>query len=244
MASFLYKRPIYFADGETGAPQELGRSVNQLQSDFAEVKRQVQRNSDAIVFLQGRLRDALVPAEPTGVPAIPIVTTTVVDAETTHFEWVAVPGLTEIIVTLDGVRMRPGPAPTDWQFDHSMPVSRDPLGTIVEYIWSHANRFGTGPTYGVRFNRLAPPPRNLRATNIAPTVYRLDWDPGYDGPPAKGYAVFSKGNKVKEDVASAVTRTTTITVPLGTRTQFEVASFSTLPSNDDTTSFHSAPVEP
>jgi hypothetical protein len=173
-----------------------------------------------------------VPSAATGAPALPIMDFSN-DDTTMHFTWVAVPGLTDIIVTLNGVRILPGPSPTDWTFDHYIPISKDPIFRVLTYHWTHVNRFGTSPVFGFNWQRQAPPPTNLRATKIAPEAYRLDWDPPYDGPPVLGYIVYLDSVKLKEEVASATTHTTTITVPLGTRANINVAAFYTIPSQDN-----------
>jgi hypothetical protein len=74
MATFLFKRPVYYQEKRDDLDElgnhEMARSMNELQTAFEGVKRQAQANSDAIVFLQEQLKMG----DPTGgVPEAPLL---------------------------------------------------------------------------------------------------------------------------------------------------------------------------
>jgi hypothetical protein len=149
MATFCYRRPIYYQEPADDLDElgnhETALSMNELQTQFEEVRAQVQTNSDAIVFLQQQLRMG----QATGVPVAPPLTVT----STTNLSgpvrtldvvisWQATSGLSEVALFWQGVRVLPGPSPTATSYAFNTPQT---TSLSVEVGIRVTNQFGTSP---------------------------------------------------------------------------------------------------
>jgi hypothetical protein len=233
MATFLYKRPVYYQDVQRDqdlGTQDLGRSMNELQTEFSVVKRQAQANSDAIVFLQEQLKLGT----PTGVPMAPLLDLTIlkynlaaVGTIDLRLSWPATPGLSEVALFWEGARLVPGPAPTDTSYAFTVPMTTSPTQQNYEYGIRISNQYGTSFTRLQSMSTLVAGPRPVTATLSLwrdPTingVWQLNWTPNPQLlPKVLGHRIyFGKFNGrdwfntvLKDDLASATTNTTFITL--------------------------------
>jgi hypothetical protein len=156
MATFLYRRPIYYQErgddiDELGS-QEMARSMNEQQTLLEEIRLQVQTNSDAIVFLQEQLKLGT----PSGVPVAPTFSITGSTNDTgpvrtfdVNMAWPAIPDLTEIALFWEGTRLVPGPAPTATSYAFNVPLRPD-LSYSYTAGMRVSNQFGTSPIATIR----------------------------------------------------------------------------------------------
>jgi hypothetical protein len=233
MATFCYRRPVYFQEpadefDELGN-HEMALPMNELQTQLEEVRAQVQTNSNAIIFLQEQLKMG---AE-TGVPFPPVMeiqSDMILGAVGTIdvvITWAPVSGLTEIALFWDGARLLPGPAPTDSRYSFNVPMTTSPTQENYEYGIRVRNAYGTSYTRIQGLSTLTPGPNPVTATQLQPKsatingVWQVNWIPRpMLLPRVLGYRLYFRKQSdatfqnsiLKDDLAAALTNTTTITL--------------------------------